>query len=183
MRSPFMTEVKPSSFWSMVINNLHHDYTKMAGVEEGQEDNLELQGEPVEGEAKKLIESLQFKNPGPQLKSFSEFDPENSARELRKISRLISDTGKGKSGRKAKGDTKPALHDVTGRLVSNNEDLCDCQDVNCAGCHFPCSSCGSEKCGVECRCGRIWTYCKDVMTTDSFILSFNQRMDTKTKAR
>ena len=163
----------------------------MAGVEEGQEDNLEHQGEQVEGEAKKLIESLQFKNPGPQLKSFSEFDPETSARELRKISRLIFDTagstttakGKGRTGRKAKADTRPALHDADGRLISNNVDLCDCQDENCAGCHFPCSSCGSEKCGTECRCSRIWTYCKDVITTDSFILSFNQRMDTKSKAR
>ena len=157
----------------------------MAGVEEGQEERLEQEDEPVEGEAKKLIESLQFKNPGPQLKSFSEFDPENSARELRKIHRLISDTGsKSRSGgRKAKKETKPALHDVTGRLISDNMDLCDCQDENCAGCHFPCPSCGSEKCGTECRCSRLWTYCKDVITTDSFILSFNQRTDTKTKTR
>ena len=161
----------------------------MAGVEDGQLDSfMDQEGEQVEGEAKKLIESLQFKNPGPQLKSFSEFDPENSMRELRKISRLISDTGstgkgKGRSGRKAKADAKPALHDVSGRLVSNNMDLCDCQNERCPGCHFPCSSCGSEKCGVECRCNRIWSYCKDVVTTDSFILSFNQRVDAKTKAR
>lgn len=154
----------------------------MAGVDEGQE---EYQGDLVEGEAKKLIESLQFKNPGPQLKSFSEFDPENSARELRKINRLIHDTGiksQGR-GRKPKGHIKPALHDNSGRLVSNKVDVCDCQDENCAGCHFPCASCGSEKCGVECRCNRIWTYCKDVATVDSFIMSFNQRMDTKTKTR
>ena len=156
----------------------------MAGVDEGQEESLgQVEDEPVEGEAKKLIESLQFKNPGPQLKSFSEFDPENSARELRKINRLIFDTGKSRSGRKPKKETKPALHDVTGRLISNHVDLCDCQDENCAGCHFPCPSCGSEKCGIECRCSRIWTYCKDVITTDSFILSFNQRADTKTKTR
>lgn len=138
----------------------------------------EEQEEFVEGEARKLIESLQFKNPGPQLKSFSEFDPENSARELRKINRLIFDT----RNRKAKGDTKRALHDVFGRVISTNIDLCDCQNENCPGCHFPCPSCGSEKCGVECRCSRIWTYCKDVSTTDSFILSFNQRLDSgKTK--
>ena len=137
-----------------------------------------------EGEAKKLIESLQFKNPGPQLKGFANFNPEESTREVRKLTRLC--TPKGSRGRakitKAK-QSKRAVHDVSGRLISNNLDLCDCQNVNCPGCHFPCPSCGSEKCGVECRCGRNWTYCKDVVTVDPLKVSYHNKDNFKGKTK
>lgn len=163
----------------------------MTTVDEGHLHRRSVQAyDHADGEAKKVIESLQFKNPGPQLKCFSEFDPEKSVRELRKINRLISDTNtnvtpiveKGKRsrrGRKPKFWTK--CHDGNGRLITGNVDLCDCQDKNCTGCHFPCNACGSEKCGIECRRNRNWTYCKDVSTTDSFILSFKQRADSSSK--
>lgn len=134
-----------------------------------------------EGEAKKLIESLQFKNPGPQLKGFTDFNPEESTRELRKLNRLCSSNsslGKGNTKR-----TKRAVHDKSGRLISNHLDLCDCQDTNCPGCHFPCPSCGSEKCGVECRCGRSWTYCKDVVTVDPYKVSSNDKDNSRRKMK
>ena len=53
---------------------------------------------------------------------------------------------------------KNQLYDDTGRLLANNKDLCDCLDVECPGCHFPCPRCRSEKCGGECRCNRRWVY-------------------------
>lgn len=50
------------------------------------------------------------------------------------------------------------VYDNEGRLLSNNKDPCDCLDVDCMGCFYPCTECGSRKCGVECRCDRKWLY-------------------------
>lgn len=33
-------------------------------------------------------------------------------------------------------------------------DYCDCFDIICPGCHFPCRTCNSPKCGVDCRVNR-----------------------------
>ncbi|KAK7481110.1 hypothetical protein BaRGS_00027650 [Batillaria attramentaria] len=78
----------------------------------------------------------------------SDFDPERSKREMRKLNRKIhKDTKK-----------QNQMYDETGRLLENSLDVCDCLETDCPGCHFPCPKCGSEKCGVECRSGRRWTY-------------------------
>uniref|UniRef100_A0AAQ4PC08 ARF7 effector protein C-terminal domain-containing protein n=1 Tax=Gasterosteus aculeatus aculeatus TaxID=481459 RepID=A0AAQ4PC08_GASAC len=53
---------------------------------------------------------------------------------------------------------KSKVYDSKGRLLSNNKDMCDCLDVDCMGCFYPCTDCGSRKCGVECRCDRKWLY-------------------------
>ncbi|XP_032240588.1 ARL14 effector protein-like [Nematostella vectensis] len=118
----------------------------------------------------KLLKVLQFRNPGPQL---SGFNPDRSRREQRKVNQFVEKTlqkkehtsrradrngAAGTKRRKRTPPSKQARHDRSGVRLSDGKDVCDCQDLNCPGCHFPCSACGSEKCGVECRCSRKWTY-------------------------
>lgn len=105
-------------------------------------------------QADKLLKTLQFRNPGPQL---SAFDPDKSKREMRKLKRLALKEQASKR-RRRKAPKKQTFHDEYGIRISDKRDVCDCQNLDCPGCHFPCPSCGSEKCGVECRCGRQWTY-------------------------
>ncbi|KAG5681435.1 hypothetical protein PVAND_010871 [Polypedilum vanderplanki] len=50
------------------------------------------------------------------------------------------------------------LYDEQGRLKSTNQDVCDCFDVLCAGCHFPCYYCNSQKCASKCRNNRRFMY-------------------------
>lgn len=50
------------------------------------------------------------------------------------------------------------LYDSMGRLRATLEDLCDCLEKECEGCHFPCEKCTSEKCGPTCRVNRKYVY-------------------------
>ncbi|XP_031572909.1 ARL14 effector protein-like [Actinia tenebrosa] len=124
----------------------------------------------------KLLKILQFRNPGPQLASF---DPDKSRREQRKVRQFVRTTDKhlnddlnqvNLNGRRPRNPPKRRnYHDRSGIRLSDNKDVCDCQDLNCPGCHFPCDSCGSEKCGVECRCSRRWTYEPLVQIENPFV--------------
>ena len=118
------------------------------------EPTLRASSDAGASQADKLLKTLQFRNPGPQL---SAFDPDKSKREMRKLKRLVQKEQASKR-RKRKAPKKHTFHDEYGIRISDKRDVCDCQSLDCPGCHFPCLSCGSEKCGVECRCGRQWTY-------------------------
>lgn len=51
-----------------------------------------------------------------------------------------------------------SLYDVNGKLRGTQEDICDCFEKNCPGCHFPCDKCKSEKCGPTCRVYRRYLF-------------------------
>lgn len=78
----------------------------------------------------------------------SDFDPETSTRERRKLSRKCY----------AQGPAKKYVYDEKGRYRSNGADACDCLDALCPGCHFPCPNCKSPKCGTQCRVHRKWAF-------------------------
>ncbi|XP_070542048.1 ARL14 effector protein-like [Ptychodera flava] len=101
---------------------------------------------------RRLLESLQFKNPGPLSYSFACFNPETSEREMRKLRRVMH------SENPSRQKKKSTIYDDAGRLIEDGRDLCDCLDDLCPGCHYPCPECESEKCGAECRCNRRWLY-------------------------
>lgn len=81
-------------------------------------------------------------------KFLADFDPEKSKREKRKLTRRSYSTGV----------SNKTMYDENGLFRENCIDLCDCLDVECPGCHFPCSSCRSTKCGPCCRVSRKWSY-------------------------
>ncbi|XP_064474666.1 uncharacterized protein LOC135388794 isoform X3 [Ornithodoros turicata] len=49
-------------------------------------------------------------------------------------------------------------YNTKGVHIASNQDLCDCLDLSCPGCHYPCPKCRSPKCGHECRCSRHFVY-------------------------
>lgn len=97
----------------------------------------------------------------------SGFNPEKSAREKRKVNR--------KSYAATMNQRTASMYDERGRLRGSGIDLCDCLIKECPGCHFPCQTCKSEKCGSFCRVYRKWTWDyiehdgKDVVITNKVI--------------
>eukprot|EP00794_Sanderia_malayensis_P009890 gene9890-10902_t len=108
----------------------------------------------------KELQHLAFVNPG-RLTWTAGFNPDNSNREKRKLSRLVerqhNKTHLRKPAVKPKQKRK-ALHDAIGCLEADGRDVCDCHEPDCPGCHYPCPNCNSEKCGSTCRCHRRWSY-------------------------
>lgn len=82
----------------------------------------------------------------------SDFDPEKSAREKRKLTRKSY----AESNQTQRGPQ--SMFDEKGRYRSNGADICDCLDNTCPGCHFPCPNCKSTKCGTVCRVNRKWPF-------------------------
>ncbi|XP_012270946.1 ARL14 effector protein [Orussus abietinus] len=75
------------------------------------------------------------------------FDPERSEREKRKLNRRLYLGGK-----------RHHAYDEKGIFTQTGENLCDCLQKDCPGCHFTCPKCSSTKCGHECRNNRKWAY-------------------------
>ncbi|KAJ8281004.1 hypothetical protein GJAV_G00062230 [Gymnothorax javanicus] len=100
----------------------------------------------LKGRTAKALKSLEFANPGRQ----TDFASESNRRDKRRAAKLSNDrqTISGKS----------KVYDSRGLLIASGRDICDCLDVDCMGCFYPCPDCGSRKCGVECRCDRKWLY-------------------------
>ncbi|XP_033222314.1 ARL14 effector protein [Belonocnema kinseyi] len=92
------------------------------------------------GSKQKVVDSV-------TKKFLRNFDPETSEREKRKLNRRLSQPQK-----------KNVLYDEKGILHSTGDNLCDCLQKTCSGCHFRCNKCCSTKCGHECRNNRKWTY-------------------------
>lgn len=97
----------------------------------------------------------------------SDFDPVKSAREKRKVNR--------KSYAESATARAASMYDERGRLRATGIDLCDCLVDKCPGCHFPCPTCKSAKCGPFCRVYRKWAWDyiehdgKDVVITNKSI--------------
>ncbi|KFV43175.1 ARL14 effector protein-like, partial [Tyto alba] len=102
----------------------------------------------------KQLKNLMFQSPRPQV---ADFNP--GIREEKKKKHVL---GPKQFFSKSKATKK---YDKHGRLLSNYTDLCDCLDVNCQGCFYPCPKCSSRKCGPECRCNRKWVY--DAIETET----------------
>ncbi|XP_038663810.1 ARL14 effector protein-like isoform X3 [Scyliorhinus canicula] len=100
----------------------------------------------------KTLRSLQFANPGRQI---TEFTPETSRREKRKLQTKPSNQS---NADRQTMPIKSKVYDSQGLLIYSRLDRCDCLDEDCLGCFYPCPICGSQKCGVECRCDRKWLY-------------------------
>lgn len=109
-------------------------------------------GEMTKVRSTKALRSLQFANPARQK---TEFTPGTSRREKRKLQ------AKQPSQSNADRQTMPIkskVYDSQGVLIVSKRDRCDCLDEDCLGCFYPCPSCDSQKCGIECRCDRKWLY-------------------------
>ncbi|NWX37231.1 A14EL protein, partial [Notiomystis cincta] len=91
---------------------------------------------------------LSFQNQEPQV---ADFNPET--REQKKNA-CMSQMNENISH----GSKLTKKYDQHGRLLCNNIDLCDCLEIDCLGCFYPCPKCNSNKCGPECRCNRKWVY-------------------------
>lgn len=95
----------------------------------------------------------------------SEFNPEKSQREKRKISKVVQAT----SG-------VPPVRKKGGFFTKTGGDTCDCLEPGCAGCFFPCHKCNTTKCALTCRRRRNWYYDKvtiDGQITSSVSMSIN----------
>lgn len=50
------------------------------------------------------------------------------------------------------------LYNNNGRVRGTREDICDCMEEDCIGCHYECKKCKSTKCGSICRVNRKFAF-------------------------
>jgi ARF7 effector protein C-terminus len=60
--------------------------------------------------------------------------------------------------KKALSDSANTLYDGNGKIRGTKENLCDCFEKTCHGCHFECEICKSQKCGSVCRRFRKFSF-------------------------
>ncbi|XP_011158439.1 ARL14 effector protein [Solenopsis invicta] len=118
------------------------DNQKMESSGEGTSNNQA----PVRGERKSSRGSRQKAVDNLSKKFLRNFDPEHSEREKRKLYRRLYQS------------FRKHLYNDVGIFIQTSDDLCDCLDLDCPGCHFACPKCSSHKCGHDCRNNRKWTY-------------------------
>lgn len=109
-----------------------------------------------------LLEGLKVNNEF--MENFNPKTSERMRRKKKKVQYFNSNT-RGRSSQAS------AFHGPDGSLLASGKDLCDCLISTCPGCHFPCSKCGSGKCGKECRINRKWYY--DKVEVEGSTLSWN----------
>lgn len=56
--------------------------------------------------------------------------------------------------KRAKRNESKSIYNAAGRIRRTQQDVCDCLNNRCVGCHFPCGQCMSFKCGHKCRQNR-----------------------------
>lgn len=120
-------------------NNGNHQNSKKVSSSSDSETHLNLA-------AIKLLQRLEFKNPGRKQIEYGLFNPEESEREKKKLRRF--QTSKPRAG---------VCYKENGLLL-DGRDVCDCLTQSCPGCFYPCPNCSSRKCGPTCRCNRKWVY-------------------------
>nr|XP_026650241.1 ARL14 effector protein-like [Zonotrichia albicollis] len=103
----------------------------------------------------KQLKCLAFQNPGPQV---ADFNPETRQQKKKACMSQMKQNFFYESKYTKK-------YDKHGRLLCNDIDLCDCLEMDCLGCFYPCPKCNSNKCGPECRCNRKWVY--DTIETEA----------------
>jgi ARF7 effector protein C-terminus len=130
---------------------------------------------------------MQFQRKGSRLKGqglqmekegnkfLADFNPENSRREKNKRFNLV------KPAKPVKSRGQQSMYDEQGKIRYNKQDICDCFDSDCPGCHFSCELCGSQKCGLRCRVNRRWAFeviehdGKDQVKTNSLLTTISYR--------
>ncbi|XP_065086750.1 ARL14 effector protein [Ochlerotatus camptorhynchus] len=94
-------------------------------------------------------ENGQLKKLETDPKFLANFNPNTSRREKRKLNRKSTPLVVPKT---------TGIYNEKGIHRDSCRDMCDCLDMSCPGCHFPCQCCGSSKCGPHCRVTRKWMY-------------------------
>lgn len=105
----------------------------------------------IQQKNKSDLKTLQFSS-----NFLDNFNPQNSRREKNK--RRTQQHVHVKQAQPKKIYNYTAIYDEQGKLKANGKDICDCFELSCPGCHFPCYVCGSNKCSIRCRNNRKFMY-------------------------